>query len=459
MEHSTAHQCTTETLERLLSQPENQWFERKSGRIAPKDLAKPLVAFANAEGGMIAVGLHNGKVDSLSSEHTNEVRQAALDFTNPTVRTRVEEITTPQGTILLLHVSPGDFVHETQNGECYQRVGDESRRLTFTERRELEFDRGSFPFDGTQSPAQDVANKRIAQFRKSLGSSTDENALRARSLLTRDGSITVAAHLLFADNPQEAFPNAYVRVLKYGGTERRSGQHQTLLAGHDYRIGGPLPEQIENAAAIITDLIPVRQALTDGTTFGPQPLVPRAAWLEALVNAVTHRSYSMIGDHIRVEIFPNRLEITSPGRFPAGIDPANPLSIHRHARNPRIARALAEMGFTQELGEGIRRIFDEMRRLGLTDPLYEQSSGAVRITLNGSDALPTHLVDALPAGARDVLDTLRRANTALGTGEVADILGIARPTAGRHLKRLRDAGLIEWVGQSPRDPRASWHVL
>ena len=57
-----------------------------------------------------------------------------------------------------------------------------------------------------------------------------------------------------------------------------------------------------------------------------------------MVNAVVRRSYSMAGDHIRVSIFPHRIEVFSSGRFPGPGDPSRPLEIARYARNPRIAR-------------------------------------------------------------------------------------------------------------------------
>jgi ATP-dependent DNA helicase RecG len=109
--------------------------------------------------------------------------------------------------------------------------------------------------------------------------------------------------------------------------------------------------------------------------FEAQPIVPRDAWLEGVVNAVIHRSYSLAGDHIRVEIYPDRVEIESPGRFPGLANPASPLLISRFARNPRIARVCADLRIGQELGEGIKRIFEEMRRVGLTDPVYKQGGG------------------------------------------------------------------------------------
>ncbi len=115
----------------------------------------------------------------------------------------------------------------------------------------------------------------------------------------------------------------------------------------------------------------------------------------------------MAGDHVRVEIFPNRIEIENPGRFPGLADPAKPLSISRYARNPRIVRVCSDLGIARELGEGIKRIFGEMRRLGLTDPIYTQTSGSVRLVLSSADALPEDVRTSLPKTARKILDTLR----------------------------------------------------
>lgn len=118
----------------------------------------------------------------------------------------------------------------------------------------------------------------------------------------------------------------------------------------------------------------------------------------------------------------------------------------------------ADLGITQELGEGIRRIFAEMRRRGLTDPLYTQSAAAVRLTLSGADALPADVRAKLSERALEVLDALRVADRPLGTGQIAELLGLARPTVIRHLHALRGAGLVVWEGASPKDPRATWRL-
>ncbi|MDO5722205.1 MAG: ATP-binding protein [Actinomycetaceae bacterium] len=450
-----------EAVKELAALPETQWFERKSGKVAAADLSKPIVAMANAEGGVIAVGLRSGEVEPVSDNADNQIRQAAIDFTRPQVRTQVAEINSSSGRVLILRVAPGDQVHETHKGECYQRIGDESRRLTFSQRQELQWDRGvanfsARPVEGVN--VDDLDSKQLTQYQRNLGSSSVERALEARDLLTVNGQVTIAAYLLFANRPQQLFPNAYVRVIKYLDNDRGTGSALQIEDGCDLRCEGSLPEQIEQAKKAISQFLPRRRGLGASGRFESLPIIPQDAWLEGLVNAVIHRSYSISGDHIRVEIFPNRVEITSPGRFPGLSNPASPETISRNARNPRIARVCAEFGFAQELGEGIRRIFNEMRKMGLTDPMYQQTPEAVRLTLSASNTVPSQILDQVGGSGKLILDALRQAQRPLGTGQIVEIVGLARPTVLRHLRRLAEVDLVYREGASPKDPRATWSL-
>ena len=230
-----------------------------------------------------------------------------------------------------------------------------------------------------------------------------------------------------------------------------------MEADGDRRLEGTIPDVIARAAELIDQWAPKRRALKNEGTFGPTEIIPRDAWLEAVVNAVVHRSYSMAGDHIRVSIFPHRIEVSSPGRFPGMSDPSRPLEIARYARNPRIARVCADLGITQELGEGIRRMVDDMRRAGLADPHYRQTSTSVIVRLDATSAISSDVIERLPHGSLEVV-TLLRSTGPLGTGEIASGVNASRPTVLRWLKALREEGLLERRGQSPRDPRATWYV-
>jgi ATP-dependent DNA helicase RecG len=448
--------------ERLLALPESQWFDRKSVRIEPKKLAECIVAFANADGGTIVVGLSGGKVEGVDSDpkRLNDLMQAAVDFTDPTVPTQMHlygcvRDDGESDNLLVIEVPPGRNVYATNRDEAYLRLGDESRKLSFAQRRELFYDKSqsSFESERTELRVGDVDRDLLDTYAAVLGAPDEARLLEARELAA-DDRLTVAGALLFAEHPERALPSAQVRVSRFQGTQRESGSRQNLIG--DDRLEGPILRLLDAARTSIHRWQPTRRALAASGRFEDTGLVPEDAWLEGVVNAIVHRSYSIQGDHIHVDIYDDRIVIESPGRFPGLVDPANPLAIKRFARNPRIARVCTDLRITQEFGEGIRRMFDEMRSAGLSDPLYRQTAGSVQLTLSG-EPTERRLIDALPSLQQQILAALRDAPE-LSTGEIAELTGAARPTVLRHLEALRDSDYVRWVGTSRKDPRASWRL-
>ena len=359
--------------------------------------------------------------------------------------------------LAVFDVETSQQVHSNRKDEVFLRVGDENRRLSFSQRQELQFDKGQSTYESSLvngAELSDLDDGLLWTYANAVKHPDPKRLLSARGLISQSGELTVAAVLLFANEPQRWFPEASVRVLRYRGTERGTGSRQQLL--HDRRIDGPIPTQLGLARLEIIDQLPTRRALGRNGRFEKLGLVPQDAWLEGVVNAVVHRSYSVSGDHIRVEIFDDRIEVESPGRFPGIANTTDPLHVPRFARNPRIARVCADLAFGQELGEGIRRMFEEMRRDGLADPEYVQTAGSVRLTLS-SAAVDRELESRLPSGSR-VLVRLITEGSRVSTGDLAEASGRSRPVVIKQLKALRDAGVIHWVGNSPNDPRAYWTI-
>lgn len=446
----------------LLRLPEDQWFDRKSFRIDPRKLAESLVGFANADGGTIAVGLSNGVIEGVDSDpkRLNRLMQAAMDFTQPTVSTNAmlyacrRDGDAPDH-LLIIEVPPSRSVHATSKDDAFLRFGDENHRLTFSQRRELSYDKSQSAYEAEPTVAlvSDADSDLVDGYARSIRAADPTRMLAARGLVVGD-RLTVAGLLLFGRHPEREIPSAQVRVCRFRGTRREYGSRQNLLT--DARVEGPIPSLIRLASEQIRTVQPTRRALATSGRFEQIGLVPGDAWLEGLVNAVVHRSYSVQGDQIHVDIYDDRIVIESPGRFPGLVDPAKPLEITRFARNPRIARVCTDLQITQELGEGIRRIFEEMRLAGLSDPLYHQTSGSVQLTLS-AEPIERRLIERMPDTQQQILAVLRETN-GLGTGEISSAVGTSRPTILRHLGVLRDAGYVEWLGKSPMDPRASWRL-
>src|ERR1700704_2338635 len=253
----------------LLAIKEDQWFDRKSKRVAAREVANDLIGMANADGGMIVVGLCKGVVEGGDDNvvRRNAQMQAAIDFAQPpvAVKHRLVPCMNAKGSrdhLLVIDVPTSDVVHANSKDEVYLRVGDETRRLSFHQRQELLFDKGQAnyearPLKGIGLEALD--EPLLGQYAEALGHPDTRRLLRARGLAVRGPELTIAGLLLFAREPQAVVPEAFVRILRYRGRERGTGAGQQLVK--DVRIEGPIPSQLLEARGVIQDLQPVRRAL------------------------------------------------------------------------------------------------------------------------------------------------------------------------------------------------------
>jgi ATP-dependent DNA helicase RecG len=453
-------------IEFLVHQPEDQWLERVSARIQPRLLGDLIAGFANAEGGILVAGIHDGIVEGTrGSSRVNSWRQAALDFTQPPVRHRFDLLRCvnskgDEDEIAVIEAEASERVHTTVKGETFLRVGDENRRLGPVEAQELRYDKGESTYDGTPvdgTDLDDLDEKLVGWYLESVRASTGRGtALRARGLVAEKSAglvPTVAGLMALGREPQAHLPEAFIRVLRYQGSSRETGARANVI--EDRKFEGPIPHQIEAARNAVMAALPKAVRLQHVGRFASSTLIPQFVWLEAIVNAVTHRSYSIGGDHIRIELFDDRLEVESPGRLP-GLVRLDNIRSSRFARNPRIARAMSDLGYGRELGEGVNRMFEEMNRAGLPDPVYSERPSSVHVVLL-ADALAGRILERLPPGSERFVEFLS-SDDRVTTTQAVELLGVSRPTVLGYLHDLRKQSLIEHVGTSLKDPRGYWRL-
>ena len=138
------------TVEEILREKEGQLFERKNARIDRRDLPNHFVAFANADGGFIAIGIEEDDTVTGISDYETKVNpflQAAFDLCVPpiTIFHTFVDCVNRRGEadrILLIEVLQSGKLHANSKDEVYLRIGDQSRRLSFDERMQLTYDRG-----------------------------------------------------------------------------------------------------------------------------------------------------------------------------------------------------------------------------------------------------------------------------------------------------------------------------
>ena len=455
---------------------ESQYFDRKSARIRPSDAARHVVALSNAAGGKLVIGIEDGgEVTGFARDGAHAIEdfeQMPLTCCEPIpmvkpVRLPVTNSHGGDDVVLVLDVraSTDHVIARRSDGAVFLRQGDRSVELGHDQITALEYDKNQRRFEDevdARSTVDDIDPEVMARYKEELGTDApDEQVLRSRGML-RDGHLTNAGVLLFAKNPTQFIPCARVRVIRFDGSQMETGRRLNIVKERTF--DGSLPKVIEGTKAMISEQLREFQYLGDDGRFKVIPEYPEFAWFEGLVNAVTHRNYAHSGDHVRVMMYDDRMEITSPGKLPNVVTLEN-MRHTRWARNPIIARTLTEFGWVRELNEGVQRIYDEMASCFLNDPIFEEPNDAsVRLTLENSiTSRVLRRRDALADGVGEaVLESLNEYELsamqyvyARGRATVRDLaghLGRSVKVSSQTLRGLAERDLLVWHGSNTRDP-------
>lgn len=198
--------------------------------------------------------------------------------------------------------------------------------------------------------------------------------------------------------------------------------------------------------------------------FETVPEYPEFAWYEGLVNAVCHRDYSNSGEYIIVKLFDDRMEILSPGKL-GGFVTLETMKNKRYSRNPQIARVLNEFGIVRELNEGVKRIYSEMQKFYLKDPIYsEPDRNSVLLVLDNNIAVRANRRQETLKKSNNLKDKWEILNYSerivlqaisdkgeMNSQEVAKLINRGMTTARKLLNKLIGLDLIVWTGTSRSD--------
>lgn len=418
------------TLDYILHEKENKYFDCKSAQIKPSDLAPLISGFANADGGTIVVGISDKTrtlegIDFVGYDKINDFINAPKDFCQPMPRYQEEflDIVNADGEpdrILLLHIqeSEGQIIRNIQ-GRTWLRIADRTKELHGDDLKNLEYAKSTRCFEDEpnwDAVIKDLDADLLTQYKEIIGAEqqTDQQVLHARGFIKRvqgKGYLSNAAVLLFARNISQFYPNCRIRFLRYDGTYAGVGTKINII--RDKSIELPLLRIIEETKTFIaTQLREFTMLNVSSGKFQIVPEYPEFAWLEGIVNAVTHREYAMSGSYIKVSMYDDRLEIESPGKLPNIVTLEN-IKETRYSRNPRISRVLTEFGWVRELNEGVNRIYKEMADYFLDAPDYTEPKESVRLVLRNNIVMrrkrqELHTIDHVGPAVWDKLDRIQQ---------------------------------------------------
>lgn len=189
---------------------------------------------------------------------------------------------------------------------------------------------------------------------------------------------SVLGGLFFATQPEQLVVQSKVRFVEFPGVEVASTGEKVAYR-YTEEITGTIPELIARMERLHKERL-APGVLADGFRVEEVPAVPLFALREAMVNAVCHRDYSLVGANIQVRLFEDRLEVQSPGGLPGPITVDNILT-ESYARNPRVADMLRDLGYVERHGLGIDNMFASMRDAHLPPPEFGNSDTSFTVTL------------------------------------------------------------------------------
>lgn len=475
------------TLEYMVTEDENKYFDRKSAKIKVSDIADLISAFANAEGGTIVIGISDKTrkiegINSLDSEKINNFVSAPKDCCKPMPSYKEEFIDVinvdgREDRILLLHIFASvDQIIRTNNDSTFLRIGDRTKEIKGEDLRNLEYSKNTRHYEDEcnyDADISDLSQELLNEYKRKIGASNLETyrVLKARGFIKqKDGKeyLTNAAVLLFAENIYQFYPNSRIRFIRYDGTSEQVGTRINITK--DVNLEFPLLKIIEKAKDFVSAQLREFTALNPTTgMFQIVPEYPEFAWLEGIVNAVTHREYGMTGSYIKITMFDDRLEIVSPGKLPSIVTIDN-IRDTRFSRNPRIARVLTEFGWVRELNEGVKRIYEDMADFFLDEPVYSEPEQSVKLVLKNNIVMRTmrredraeesvgeDIWDNLDELAKSILAYMGSKN-AVTRAELEQHTGRSGRTVSMRLNRLMELGLIKRNGNM-YDPKQTYTML
>jgi len=322
---------------------------------------------------------------------------------------------------------------------CFIRIGSSSEPMNAKMIEELFSKRVRTTLRNIVSPREDLTFEQLHIYYSSKGYKLNKNFAKNLELLTDEGKYNYIAYLLADENAVS------IKVAKYIGVDR--------------------VELIENNEYGYCSLIKATKAVLDrldveNTTFAkitPKERIEKTLWdkvaiREAVINAIIHNDYT---NEIspKFEIFDDRLEITSAGGLPLGLNKEEFFNGVSNPRNREIMRVYKDLGMVEQLGSGIPRILRAYSKESFVfmpnfTRMVFYKSGAIGGAIDTQNN-KIYLTDR----QRDIIDLIKQ-NPKIGYRSIASVLDINPSAVLKHLENLKKLGVIERIGGT----RGYWKI-
>ena len=420
----------------------------------PKSWLKSVSAFANTIGGSLFFGVDNdGTVKGLEDiQHLTEVVSLKIrDYMDPLPDVEMIPLEQEGKHVLQLKVKEGLYTPYYYVGDgqrvAFVRNGDESLPATAEQMVRLVLKGTNRTYDSlrTDKRVEDYSFAILANtFKERVQQDWDKKYLLSFGLVTDDGYLTNAGALFADDCP---LWQSRLYCTRWDGKEKGDAINDAEFTGNVLML------LRESMNFVKSNTKRGWEKLPDGRKNKPE--YAERAVLEAMVNHFIHRDYTVMGGEVHLDIYEDRLIVTSPGGMYNGmlIQDLDIADVSSERRNPILANVMAQLDYMEKRGSGLTRIYNETKALdGYRDelkPVFKSTPTQFQTIIFASidmtdvgDVSETKLTER----QRKILDLIKESPTISGR-QMSEILSVSQRTIERDLSNLKELGVLKREGK------------
>ena len=433
-------------LDYVLELGEGQFIEFKES--LDRNFAKEIVAFANASGGVVYLGISDtGKIKGIdiSNKLKSKIQDIAYNC-DPLIIISLTVI----NNILAVEIREGKNKPYSCSSGFYMRMGANSQKMKRDEILTLAIKAGKIRFDEQiclNFDWKDFDNDKFQYYLK-LAKISDilpkEEILTNLRILTKDG-FTNAGVLYFAKNPFKYIISSKIRCVHFKDDNRIDILDKKVI---DRGIIG----NIEFAVEYLKERVSVRYEIKE-LARDEFPEYPIQAFREAIVNAIIHFDY-FLGDTIAIEKHKSSIIINNKGEL---LFPEKYFGKRSESRNRLLADLLSNTHFMEKAGTGVKRISDSCKENGnkilfdFTDSFWTViESNAVY-----EDKVPDKVPDKLTEYQKKII-ALIRVDSKVSMSKMSIKVGISKRKILDNINKLKDKQIIKRVG---KPKTGHWEII
>lgn len=452
------------TISDLISECTAYDFKSMLEEKRPKSWLKSVSAFANGLGGSLFFGIDNdGAAKGLDNvQHICETISCKIrDYMDPLPEVEMIPHKTDDGlNILQLKVKSGNYTPYYYIGDgqriAFVRIGDESLPATAEHMVRLVLKGSNKTYDSIITGYKQEDNSFIIlanEFKKRTEQDWDKKYLISFGLVTSDGHLTNAGALFSDDCP---LWQSRLYCTRWDGQDKSDAINDAEFTGNVILL------LRESMNFVKSNTRRGWEKLPNGRKNKPE--YAERAVLEAMVNHFIHRDYTVMGGEVHLDIYDNRLTITSPGGMYNGqlIQDLDLANVSSERRNPILANVMAQLDYMEKRGSGLTRICNETKALdGYKDelkPTFKSTSAQFQTTIYAStDAYSVGDLSETKLTERQLkIINLIKESPSITAKQLSETLSVSSRTIERDLSALQKLSVLKREG---KDNCGIWVLL